>query len=202
MDENYTRILKELRNKIYKNIYFLFGDEPYYIDLISDYISKNVLEESERAFNQVTIYGEETDTPAIINTSRRFPMMSNYQVVIIKEAQYLKDLDQLKSYVEAPLSSTILVICYKYKNLDKRTSLYKSLDRSVNAELFHSKKLRDYQVPGWIDNYFREKNITADRNVSMILTEYLGADLSKIVNELNKLFISLPEDQKRESLTQ
>ncbi|HUS87163.1 MAG TPA: DNA polymerase III subunit delta [Bacteroidales bacterium] len=195
MDENYLRILKDIKNKIYKNIYFMYGDEPYYIDLITDYISQNVLEEAEKSFNQVVIYGEETDAPTIINTARRFPMMSNHQVVIIKEAQYLKDLDILKTYVEAPLSSTILVVCYKYKNLDKRSSLYKILDKSINTELFQSQKLKDYQVPGWIDNYFRERNINADRNVSMILTEYLGADLSKIVNELDKLFLSIPEGQ-------
>ena len=193
MTPEYYRIINDLSNKIYKGIYFLYGDEPYYIDLISDYISANVLTEAEKSFNQVVIYGEDSDLPSIINTARRFPMMANHQVVIVKEAQYLKDMDLLRNYIDHPLQSTILVICYKYKKLDKRTELYKSLNKSNMVELFMSEKLRDYKVPEWIDRYLAEHNIEADRNVSMILSEYLGADLAKIVNELDKLLILIPE---------
>ncbi|MCF8221516.1 MAG: DNA polymerase III subunit delta [Bacteroidales bacterium] len=192
MKENYKRIISDLEKKIYKNVYFLHGDEPYYIDLITSYIEKNVLSEEERSFNQVVLYGEETDMETIINTARRFPMMSNLQVVIVKEAHYLKDLDRLTSYLEHPLVSTLLVISYKYKKLDKRRSLYKELSKNKNVEVYLSEKLRDYQVPDWIDSYLREHNIRADRNVSHILTEFLGADLSRIVNELDKLLIGLP----------
>ena len=193
MNEQYTRIINDLKNKIYKGVYFLHGDEPYYIDLICDYIEDNLLEEAEKSFNQVVLYGEETEVPAIIDTARRFPMMANHQVVIIKEAQNLKNLDLLNAYLDHPLKSTILVINYKYRKLDKRTSIYKALSKSPEVELFLSEKLRDYQVPSWIESYFKQNGITAERNVSMIMTEYLGTDLSKIVNELNKLKIMMPE---------
>lgn len=194
MKENYNRIISDLKKKIYKNVYFLHGDEPYYIDLIIDFIEDNVLTEEEKSFNQVVLYGQETDMPSIINTARRFPMMSNQQVVIVKEAHYLKDLDLLTKYLDHPLDSTVLVISYKYRKLDKRTSLYKTLDRNKNVELYLSERLRDYQVPDWIDSYFHEHDISAERNVSHILTEYLGSDLSRIVNELDKLLIAIPKD--------
>ncbi len=195
MNNHYKRIISDLKNRIYKNVYFLNGDEPYYIDLIIDYIEDNVLSEEEKSFNQVVLYGEETDMPSIINTARRFPMMANQQVVIVKEAHYLRDLDRLSTYLQHPLDSTVLVISYKYKKLDKRTSLYKELNKNKNVELFTSERLREYQVPDWIDNYLNEHNIKAERNVSHILTEYLGSDLSRIVNELDKLLIALPEDE-------
>ena len=195
MNENYIRILKDLKNKIYKCVYFLHGDEAYYIDLLTEYIEKNVLDEAERSFNQVVLYGEDTAITTIIDTARKFPMMSNQQVVIVKEAHYLKNLDLLKAYIDHPLESTILVISYKYKKLDKRTTIYKALSKSPGVELFLSEKLRDYQVPAWIDSYFKQNEINADRNVSMIMTEFLGTDLSKIVNELAKLKIMLPEGQ-------
>jgi len=197
MSAEYSRIIGDLKNKIYKGIYFLYGEEPYYIDLISDYISENILSEAEKSFNQVIIYGEESDLPTIINTARRFPMMANHQVVLVREAQYLKDIDLFRNYVDHPLSSTILVICYKYKKLDKRTELYKTLNKSNNVVLFDSEKLRDYKVPGWIDDYLSEHNIEAERNVSIILSEYLGADLAKIVNELEKLLITIPRGTKK-----
>ena len=195
MEENYNRIISDLKKKIYKNVYFLHGDEPYYIDLIIDFIQDNVLTDEEKSFNQVVLYGEETDMPSIINTARRFPMMSNQQVVIVKEAHYLKDLDQLTKYLEHPLDSTVLVISYKYLKLDKRTSLYKGLDRNKNVELYLSERLRDYQVPDWIDSYLHDHNIKAERNVSYILTEYLGSDLSRIVNELDKLMIGMSDGE-------
>ncbi len=197
MKENFDRIISDLSKKIYKYVYFLHGDEPYYIDLIIDYIQDNILTDEEKSFNQVILYGEETDMPTIINTARRFPMMSNQQVVIVKEAHYLKDLDQFTKYLEHPLNSTVLVISYKYLKLDKRTSLYKALEKNKNVELYCSQRLKDYQVPDWIDSYLREHNIKADRNVSHILTEYLGSDLSRIVNELDKLLIAMPEGENK-----
>ena len=195
MNEHFLRIIADLKNRIYKNVYFLQGEEAYYIDLITDFIEDNVLTEAERSFNQIVLYGEETDISTIINTARRFPMMANQQVVIVKEAHYLKEIDLLAKYIEHPLDSTLLVISYKYRKLDKRTTLSKLMEKSPGVELFTSEKLRDYQVPGWIENYFRQNGISADKKVSMILTEYLGTDLSKIVNELGKLKIMMPEGQ-------
>jgi DNA polymerase-3 subunit delta len=186
----YEEIISDLKKKIFKPVYFLAGEEPYYIDLITDHIEEKALSDSEKAFNQVIYYGESTSVPAIIEVSRRFPMMSEHQVVIIKEAQNLKKIEDLAIYVEKPLSSTILVINYKYKTLDKRTRLYKLLQG--NAVYFESSKLRDYQVPAWIERYLMTKGIKTDPFACAMLTEFLGTDLHKITNELDKLIISLP----------
>jgi DNA polymerase-3 subunit delta len=182
--------MSDLRRRIFKPVYLLAGDEPYYIDLISDYIEEKVLPDSEKPFNQVIIYGEETSVPAIIETSRRFPMMSSHQVIIVKEAQALKNIEDLLLYVEKPLLSTILVINYKYKTIDKRTKLYKALER--DAVYFESVRLKDYQVPAWIERYLMTKGVRTDPAASAMLTEFLGTDLHKIANELDKLIITLP----------
>lgn len=186
----YEAIISDLKKKIFKPVYFLSGEEPYFIDQITDYIEEKALSESEKAFNQVIYYGESTTITAIIETSRRFPMMSSHQVVIIKEAQSLKKIEDLAIYVEKPLPSTILVLNYKYKTVDKRTRFYKVLQN--NAVFFESAKLRDYQVPAWIEGYLMTKGIKTDPGASAMLTEYLGADLHKIANELDKLIINLP----------
>lgn len=190
MGLKYEEIMSDLRRRIFKPVYFLAGDEPYYIDLISDYIEEKVLPDSEKSFNQVIIYGEETSVPAIIETSRRFPMMSSHQVIIVKEAQALKNIEDLLLYVEKPLLSTILVINYKYKTIDKRTKLYKALER--DAVYFESVRLKDYQVPAWIERYLMTKGVRTDPAASAMLTEFLGTDLHKIANELDKLIITLP----------
>jgi len=190
MAVSYEEILSDLRNRIYKPVYFLAGEEPYYIDLITDFIGEKVLPEEEKAFNQIVLYGEDTTVASIIETSRRFPMMSNHQVIIVKEAQVLKKIEDLAIYVEKPLSSTILVINYKYKTLDKRTKLYKLFDS--NSVYFESSRLRDYQVPAWIEKYLMVKGVKINPEASAMLTEFLGTDLHKIVNELSKLLITMP----------
>lgn len=190
---NFEQIISELKNKIYKPIYFLSGDEPYFIDLITKYINDNVLTDTEKSFNQSVLYGKETEIHTVINAAKRFPMMANYQVVIVKEAQNIKKIDDLIYYANTPLKSTILVINYKYKTLDKRKKLYKALNE--NCVLFESKKLYDNEVPGWINGYLKKKNRSVDPSAGMLLTEYLGNDLSKIANELDKLIITLPEGE-------
>lgn len=190
MAVTFEEIMSDLKNRIYKPVYFLAGEEPYYIDLITNYIEEKVLPEAEKSFNQMVLYGEDTTISAIIETSRRFPMMSNHQVIIVREAQSVKKIEDLAFYLEKPLLSTILVINYKYKTLDKRTKLYKLIDSS--AVYFESNRLRDYQVPPWIERYLMVKGIKAEPNASAMLTEYLGTDLHKIVNELDKLLINLP----------
>ena len=182
--------MSDLKKKIYKTVYFLAGEEPYYIDLITDFIEQNVLPESEKAFNQITLYGEDTTVASITETSRRFPMMANHQVVIVREAQTLKKIEDLIYYVEQPLTSTILVLNYKYKTVDKRTRLFKALENS--AVYFESARVRDYQIPAWIERYLMVKGIKAEPNAGALLNEYLGNDLHKITNELEKLIISLP----------
>jgi DNA polymerase-3 subunit delta len=191
MAVTYEEIISDLKKRIFKPVYFLAGEEPYYIDLITNYIEEKILPEAEKAFNQMILYGDDTNIPAIIDTARRFPMMASHQVIIIKEAQTLKKIDDLVIYLEKPLLSTILVIGYKYKTLDKRTKLYKTLES--NGGYFESPKIRDYLIPGWIERYLMTKGIKTDPSASAMLTEYLGTDLHKIVNELDKLIITLPE---------
>jgi DNA polymerase-3 subunit delta len=190
MPATFEEIISDLKKRIYKPVYFLAGEEPYYIDLITDYIGENVLTEAEKSFNQVVFYGEDTSVPALIETSRRFPMMASQQVVIVKEAQTLKKIDDLLIYAEKPLTSTILVLNYKYKVLDKRTKLCRILDS--HHVYFESARLRDYQIPAWIEKYLMTKGIKIDPGASALLTEFLGTDLHKIVNELDKLIITLP----------
>jgi DNA polymerase-3 subunit delta len=149
------------------------------------------LPEAEKAFNQMIIYGDDTNIPSIIDTARRFPMMASHQVIIIKEAQSLKKLEDLVIYLEKPLLSTILVFSYKYKTLDKRTKLFKTLES--RGVYFESPRIRDYLIPGWIERYLMTKGIRIDPSAGAMLTEYLGTDLHKIVNELDKLIITLPE---------
>ncbi|MDF2435684.1 MAG: holA [Bacteroidota bacterium] len=200
---DYNSIMSDLKKKTYRPVYFLMGDEPYFIDMISDYIEQNVLDESEKEFNQTVLYGRDVSTAEIIGAAKRFPMMSEYQVVIIKEAQDIKDLvkkekedkkEKVKSpfeaYLENPLPSTILVFCYKYKSIDKRTALAKLIEKK--AVLFESKKLYDNQVADWINNYLKTKGFTINQRAAGLLGEYLGTGLSKITNELDKLIINLP----------
>lgn len=193
MTASYEEIISDLRKRIFKPVYFLAGEEPYYIDLITDFIEANILQEAEKAFNQIVIYGEDTSVPALIETSRRFPMMASHQVILVKEAQSVRKIEDLMIYVEKPMPSTILVINYKYKSLDKRTKFFKSLE--THGVYFESARLRDYQVPAWIERYLMTKGIKADPSVSAMLTEYLGTDLHKIVNELDKLIITLPQSK-------
>src|SRR5665647_526524 len=190
MAVTYEEIISDLKNRIYKPVYFLAGEEPYYIDLISDYIQEKVLQESEKAFNQIILYGDTTNIASIIDTARRFPMMASHQVLIIKEAQSLKKLEDLIIYLEKPLTSTILVFSYKYKTIDKRTKLFKVLES--HGAYFESARIRDYLIPPWIERYLMLKGIKTEPAASAMLTEYLGTDLHKIVNELDKLIITLP----------
>lgn len=200
--KDFNQILSDLKAKKYEPVYFLMGDEPYFIDMISDYIETNVLDETEKEFNQSVLYGRDSSVNDLLASAKRFPMMSEKQVVILKEAQEMKDLLDTKSegkdkapspfaaYIENPQTSTILVICYKYKTIDKRTSLAKLIDKK--AVLFESKKLYDNQVADWIFNYLKSKDYTINQRAAGLLAEYLGTSLSKITNELDKLIINLP----------
>ncbi len=183
-------ILSDLKSKKYKPVYFLSGEEPYFIDRISDFIEKKVLDESEREFNQTVLYGRDTDVGTIIGEAKRYPMMSDKMVVIVKEAQNIRNIEDLDSYVNNPLDSTLLVICYKYKTLDKRKTFSKTIAKK--GVLLESKKLYENKIPDWIAGYLKEKKYSVTPKSSQLLTEYLGTDLGKIVNELDKLMINLP----------
>ena len=186
----YDEIISNLKKKIYHPVYFLMGEETYFIDKISDYISDNVLTDAEKGFNQTILYGKDLEPSAIMSNARRFPMMANHQVIIVREAQNIKKIEDLEPYVKNPLNSTILVINYKYKTLDKRKTFPKLVDQK--GVLFESKKLYDNQLPAWISSYLKGQQYTVSPQASAMLAEYLGADLSKVANELDKLIISLP----------
>ncbi|HCY40987.1 MAG TPA: DNA polymerase III subunit delta [Prolixibacteraceae bacterium] len=186
----FEEIISNLKKKIYHPIYFLMGDETYFIDKISDYISDNVLTDAEKGFNQTILYGKDTEAHTIIANARRFPMMSNHQVIVVREAQNIKKIEDLESYAKNPLNSTILVINYKYKTIDKRKTFAKLIDQK--GVLFEAKKIYDNQLPAWIINYLKIQNYSIAPQAAAMISEYLGADLSKVTNELDKLIISVP----------
>lgn len=192
----YQDIIQQIDNKVFSPVYFLMGEETFYIDKISEHISKNILSEEEKEFNQTTLYGKDIDVSTIISEAKQFPFGSEYRVVIVKEAQDIRTIEKLESYLDQPSPSTILVICYKYKKIDKRKSFGKNL--SKKSVLFDSKKLYDNQVPTWIKAHIKDLGYSIDDKSCRRLTEYLGADLSKINNELSKLILNL---EKGESIT-
>ena len=194
MIARYEQIMSDLKNKIYRPIYVLMGEEAYYIDSISSYIADKLLNEADKSFNQTIMYGADTDARAVFLAAARPPMMSNYQVVIVREAQNIK-LEGLEKYFEKPLATTILVLCLKGKTVDKRTSMYKTLQK--NGMVFESAKLYDNELSGWIIAYLKKKKVEIDVEAAGILAEYIGTDLTRIANELDKLFILLPEGNNK-----
>jgi DNA polymerase-3 subunit delta len=190
MDE-VIKIVNDIKSGNIKPIYFLMGEEPYYIDKLSDYIEKNVLAEDEKGFNQTVLYGRDVSIEDIISTAKRYPMMAERQVVIVKEAQDLtRTIDKVESYAENPMPSTVLVFCYKYKTLDKRKKVTKILAK--NGVVYESKKLYENQVGDWIKRVLSGKKYNIEPKANAMLVEFLGTDLSKINNELEKLQIILP----------
>lgn len=191
MDE-VLKIINDIKAGNIKPIYFLMGDEPYYIDKLTEFIENNILSEDEKGFNQMVIYGRDTTVEDIVSNAKRYPMMAERQVVIVREAQELaKTIDKLESYVENPQPTTVLVIAYKYKTLDKRKKMTKLLEK--NAVLFESKKMYDNQVGTWITRVLQGRGLTIDPKANAMLVEFLGNDLSRISNEIDKLQIILPK---------
>ena len=191
MDE-VVKIVNDIKSGNIKPMYFLMGEEPYYIDKLSDYIEQHVLSEEEKGFNQTVLYGRDVTIEDIVSTAKRYPMMADRQVVIVKEAQDLiRTIDKLDSYAENPMPSTVLVLCYKYKTLDKRKKLSKLLAK--NGIIYESKKLYDNQVGDWIKRVLSGKKYGIEPKATAMLVEFLGTDLSKINNELEKLQIILPK---------
>lgn len=190
----YKQIMDDLSKKIYYPIYILSGEEPYYIDEIADYIADNVLTEDEQSFNQTVVYGKDSDVHAISQLARKYPMMSNYQVIIIKEAQDLKDIEAFQHYAQNPMKTTILVICYKYKKVPKTGNFAKYVKKC--GVVFESQPIPEYKLSEWIKTYVREKKYQIDDETSELLAQYLGSSLHKLVNELQKLMIILPAGSK------
>jgi DNA polymerase III subunit delta len=191
MDE-VKNILTALRKGETKPIYFLMGEEPYFIDQIADYIDENVLREEEKGFNQMVLYGRDVTIDDIVGNAKRFPMMAEKQVLIVKEAQELsRTIEQLTSYAENPQPSTVLVLCYKYKKLDKRKKLHKVV--SKNGVIYESKRLYESQVAAWIKHSLQALNYQIAPKAAHMLVEFLGTDLGKIDNELQKLRLICPQ---------
>ena len=185
----YQQILTDLKQKNFKPVYFLAGSEPFFIDAISDYIEEHALSEGEKSFNQVVLYGRDVDHLAVIDHARRYPMMSQYQVVIVKEAQDMKDLKDLEKYIDNPTPSTILVICHKHKTFNKTSKFAKLV--KAKAVLFESSKLYDNQVPDWIIQQLKSLKLKINPNTAGLIGEYLGTDLSLISHELEKISLHL-----------
>ena len=194
-ETTYEEIARELKNRIYKPVYYLMGEESYYIDRISEYIAQTVLNENEKEFNQTIVYGADTDIATVINAAKRYPMMSKYQVVIVKEAQNIKNIEELVYYLQKPLDSTILVLCHKHGTLDRRKKLAAEIEKV--GVLFESKKIKDAQLPGFISSYLKRRSVEIEPKASEMMAEFVGADLSRMAGELEKLIITLPRGQKR-----
>ena len=194
-ETTYEEIARELKNRIYKPVYYLMGEESYYIDRISEYIAQTVLNENEKEFNQSIVYGADTDIATVINAAKRYPMMSKYQVVIVKEAQNIKNIEELVYYLQKPLDSTILVLCHKHGTLDRRKKLAAEIEKV--GVLFESKKIKDAQLPGFISSYLKRRSVEIEPKASEMMAEFVGADLSRMAGELEKLIITLPRGQKR-----
>lgn len=194
---NVSEILKDIKNKNFKPLYLLHGEEDYFIDLISNYIEINALTEAEKGFNQTILYGKDLDIVTVINSAKRYPMMSNHQVVIVREAQDLKldkAADLFQAYCENPLKSTILVLCHKHSKFDKRKKIYKVIEKS--GVVFESVPLYDSKIPAWIDEYIKSKNYQINPKACVLLADYLGNDLTKITNELEKLILNIAQGQE------
>lgn len=197
-------LVKDLKNRKFKPVYLLHGEESYYIDQISDYIEQNVLSDAEKSFNQSIFYGKDSDIMSILNAAKRYPMMSEYQVVLVKEAQELKwgkdgeddkkSADPLLGYFENPLQSTILVFCFRNGKFDKRKKTYKAIEKK--GIIFESASLNDNKVSAWIESFVRTKGYKIQPQASALMAEYLGNDLSKVANELEKLMLNVKVGQE------
>lgn len=184
------QIITSLKKKEYQPVYFLHGTESYFIDQVVQFAETQILSEAERSFNQTILYGKDTDHKTVVDNARRFPMMSSHQVVILKEAQEMKTLKDLEGYIEKPMPSTILVIAHKYKRFNMNSKLGKLL--KSKAVLLETKALYDNQLPDWIQSYLKKKKLNIGQEAAILIAEYLGTDLSKVVNELDKLVLNLP----------
>jgi len=195
-------IIKDIKAKKFKPVYLLHGEEPYYIDQIIHYMEEHVLTDMEKGFNQTVLYGKDTDMATILNAAKRYPMMSDYQLIVVKEAQDLKwaketegsskEAEFVQNYFEKPLASTILVLGFKYANFDKRKKIFKSISKS--GIVFQSDPVRDYKLAQWIEELVKEKGAKIAPQAAALMAEYLGADLSKISNELEKLMLNVSKE--------
>ncbi|MBP7184164.1 MAG: DNA polymerase III subunit delta [Saprospiraceae bacterium] len=201
MEQSYKDIQTSIKNKKYSPIYLLHGEEPYFIDELAKFFENNIIDEGLKAFNLTILYGKEAEVIKITDNALKYPIVSDYQVIILKEAADMKGIQDLVSYCERPNNTTIFVICHKYKKLDSRTLLFKAIQK--NGVVFESKKFFDNQIPDWISEELKSKQLYINSVASALMSEYLGNDLSKISNEIDKLVINCPpETQINEQIIQ
>ncbi len=191
------KIIGDWKNKLFKPIYWLEGEEDYYIDLLMNYAEHKILPESEAGFNLSVFYGKDANWTEVVNACMRYPMFAEKQVVLLKEAQQMKDLEKLENYIKAPLASTVFIISHKEKTINKTTKLGKYIKKE--SELFTSDKIRDYKLVEWVTDYLKSQDFTMSSKAILLLTEHLGNDLSRIVNELEKLTLNIGQ---RKSITE
>lgn len=192
----YENVMRDLKARKFKPVYYLMGDEAYYIDKIADWIADNALLPEERDFNQTVLFGSDVNAAQIVDAAKRYPMMAEHQVIIVKEAQNVKDTEPLERYFKSPMSSTILVMCHKNGTVDGRKREYVKTIRDAGV-LFESQKLKDRDLPAFIEKYLNERNASIDPKSTQIIADYIGADLHRLVGELNKVLVSLPESNRR-----
>lgn len=192
----FETIMRDLKAKKYAPVYVLMGDESYYIDRITDYIADNVLDPDDRDFNQTVVFGADTTAAQVVDMTKGYPVMpAAHRVVIVKEAQGLKSLDALERYFEKPLASTVLVIAYKNGTIDRRKKVVGKAE--AVGVVFESKKKRDYELPAFIEAYLKKNHVAIDTKSAAMIAEHIGADLSRLISELDKVMISLPDDDRR-----
>lgn len=189
--ETYGILSRQIAARQFAPVYLLMGDEPYFIDALTSQLAEGILTEAEQAFNRLIVYGKDSDVGQVINFCRQIPMMGSYLVVIVKEAQQMRGLDKLSLYTQSLSPTTILVLCHKEKNMDKRWQLYKQIEKA--GVVFESVRPRDYEIAAWLSDYIRSKGCTLEPKAMSMLTDHLGADIAKITNELSKLLTYLPE---------
>ena len=193
---SFDSIMRDLEARKYVPVYYLMGDEAYYIDRIADYIAEHVLRPEERDFNQTVLFGSDVTGAQIADYARRYPMMSEYQVLIVKEAQNVKNTEALAQYMKAPLASTILVMCHKNGKIDGRKKEYVKAIQEAGV-LFESSKLKDRELPGFIEGYLKGRGVGIDAKSTQMIADNIGSDLSRLTGELDKVILSLPEDGPR-----
>lgn len=191
------KILSDWNKKLYRPLYWLEGEEDYYIDKMMDFAEQHILPTTESEFNLTIFYGKDAAWSEVVNACMRYPMFAEKQLVLLKEAQQMRDIEKLEAYIENPLASTIFIVSYKDKTLDKRTKLYKSIKK--NGEIFTSEKVRDYKLVEWVADYVRTKNFSMTPKAVALLAEHLGNNLSRIVNEIDKVTLNLAD---RTSITE
>ena len=186
----FEQLMAKIAKREFAPIYLLMGEESYFIDRLSDALAQTILSPAEQSFNQITVYGKESEAGQVVNLCRQMPMMGAYEVIIVKEAQQLRQIEKLSHYTSKPQQSTILIICHKEKNVDKRSALYKQCQKE--GVVFESIRPRDYEIAPWLTQFISRKGLKISPKAVQMLSDHLGCDIAKISNELDKLVVSLP----------